>query len=372
MSTTQQDQRYQYAIDPKGNTTANKVLNFVGREKKVLELGCGPGAMTRYMREQLNCQITALEIDPERARLAEPYCDKLYVTNLESFDFKSEFAEQRFDVIVAADVLEHLQDPWRCLCSVRELLQPEGYIVVSIPNVAHNSVIAQLLVGRFSYQPQGLLDVTHLRFFTRRDIEALLLETGFFPEQWQQNLVPEHQTEFAVHWHTLPDPLKQTLSQAEDGQVYQYIVKALPSTEAAWLSRTREENSELQRKTEGLEQTLRTVSKEREEYIQAFHEARDLLEDKEAKIAEYAQAFHEARNTLEKKDKQINDLNESAHDVNKALNEVNLSLAEAHQKLHELELERTKLGAANDELVRMLKPLPVRAYWKLRRMLGKL
>jgi len=311
MSTIQQDQRYQYAIDPEGNSTANKVLNFVGREKTVLELGCGPGAMTRFMREQLDCRVTALELDPELARLAEPYCEKLYQADLESFDFTVTFANQNFDVAIAADVLEHLQDPWACLRQVRKVLKPTGFLVVSIPNIAHNAVIAQLLAGRFPYQSKGLLDYTHLRFFTRRDIETLLLETGFLPQVWQRNIVPESNTEFGAYWTSLPESLRAVLAHAEDGQVYQYIVKACPSTEAAWLTQVTAENKAYAERLTQLKNDLSIARKEREDYINAFHEARDLLDDKEKKITEYAQAFEQARKELQQREQQLDEVNQA-------------------------------------------------------------
>ena len=352
MSTTQQDQRYQYAIDPQGDSTANKVLNFVGQNKTVLELGCGPGAMTRFMREQLDCRITALEIDQKLAQMAEPYCEKLYQADLESFDFSDVFAEQRFDVVVAADVLEHLKNPWACLRHVRGLLKPDGYLIVSIPNIAHNTVIAQLLNGRFPYQTQGLLDHTHLRFFTRRDIEALLLETGFLPQVWQRNIVPEQKSEFGSQWMALPEPLRAALAHAEDGQVYQYIVKACPTTEAAWLAQISAENKSLQAKFSGLEEELRIASKAHNDYAKAFHEARD-------ELAEYVKAFGEAKTELEQRVTQQDE-------ANKAFNE-------AREAMARLEAERLQLEQERQELLYHLnharKPFIVRAWFKLQRLL---
>lgn len=356
MNATQHDQRYQYAIDLQGDSTANKVLNFVGHGKKVLELGCGPGAMTRVMRERLDCQVSALEIDPELAQLAEPYCEKLYLADLETFDFASTFANQRFDVAIAADVLEHLKDPWACLRQVREVLQPDGCLIVSIPNVAHNAIIAQLLAGRFPYQDKGLLDYTHLRFFTRRDIEALLLETGFLPQAWQRNIVPEHKTEFGASWSALPEPLQAALAHAEDGQVYQYIVQARPTTEAAWLAHISAENKSLQVKFAGLEDDLRIARKEREEYAQAFQQARDLLADKEKKIAEYAEAFEQARTELAQRVQECDD-------VNKAFNE-------ARDAIVRLEKERDALShQLSHQLALASQPLQRKVWRKLKQLL---
>jgi 2-polyprenyl-3-methyl-5-hydroxy-6-metoxy-1,4-benzoquinol methylase len=161
---------YSYAIDPQGDSTANKVMALVGSEKQVLELGCGPGSLTRFMKEYGRCSIVAVEFDPDLAKLAEPFCEQMIVADLETLNVAAAFPEQRFDVIVAADVLEHLRDPWSCLKKIRSVLKPEGYLVVSVPNVTHNALIAQMLQGRFAYADKGLLDRTHLRFFARPDL----------------------------------------------------------------------------------------------------------------------------------------------------------------------------------------------------------
>ena len=294
--------RYSYGIDPQGDSTANKVLNLVGRNKRVLELGCGPGMMTRYLREQLDCRVTAVEFDAELAKQAEPYCERLIVADLETLDYAASFAADadadKFDVIIAADVLEHLRDPWACLRQLRPLLTDTGYLVVSIPNIAHNVIIGQLLAGRFPYQEQGLLDRTHLRFFARRDIEDLLFSTGFMPEVWQRTLTAETASEFAGAWLQLPQALRDAVAQAEDGQVYQFIVKAFPTTEAAWLEQNRRRLAELSAEREELKGKLHQTEAKLEEYAKAFHEARDLLQEREKAVAEYAQAQEQAKATI--------------------------------------------------------------------------
>ena len=97
---------------------------------------------------------------------------------------------EAFDVVVAADVLEHLPDPGRALDLLRPLVKPGGLLLVSLPNVANVTVRLALLFGRFSYTPRGLLDASHLRFFTRRTGHALLVEHGFRVETVRPTAMP--------------------------------------------------------------------------------------------------------------------------------------------------------------------------------------
>ena len=139
---------------------------MVGSDKRVLELGCATGSVTKVLAQH-GC-VTAVEIDPEAAQLAKEWTDEIIVGDLDTIDLRAALGEAEFDVIVAADVLEHLKDPARCLLACVERLASGGEVVLSIPNVAHVDLRLALLRGEFQYRPLGLLDESHLRFFTRR------------------------------------------------------------------------------------------------------------------------------------------------------------------------------------------------------------
>ncbi|MDO8671586.1 MAG: class I SAM-dependent methyltransferase [Dehalococcoidia bacterium] len=160
------------------NNTHGKVLGLVGSGKRVLEIGCATGYMTRQMIVSQRCEVTALEVDPEAARLAREVGATVLTGDVEK-DGLLEQLEGRFDVIVLADVLEHLREPWTLLNRLKSVLVPGGHLIVSAPNVAHWTVRTRLLLGRFEYGEKGILDSNHLQFFTSRSIVRLITGSGY-------------------------------------------------------------------------------------------------------------------------------------------------------------------------------------------------
>ena len=142
----------------------------------VLDLGSGAGLLARRIRA--HCRYLAgIELDPEAAREGAQFFDQSVTGDL--LEGVSGPWLEPFDVIVAGDVLEHLPRPERLLALLRPLLARDGILMASIPNVANVTVRVSLALGRFSYTDRGLLDRTHLRFYTRRTARALLEESGF-------------------------------------------------------------------------------------------------------------------------------------------------------------------------------------------------
>ena len=149
---------------------------------RVLELGCSAGRLGQACREKFpGVHITGIEMDPQAAKIARTRLDKVIEAKLEDIDFAAEgIAPGSIDTFIAGDVLEHLYDPWRALTRVRPLLTPDAQVSVSIPNIRNLSVHAMLHnEGTWRYEGHGLLDITHIRFFTLRDVVQMMNETGF-------------------------------------------------------------------------------------------------------------------------------------------------------------------------------------------------
>ncbi|MDP2905761.1 MAG: class I SAM-dependent methyltransferase [Candidatus Omnitrophota bacterium] len=144
--------------------------------KKVLDVGCGPGKLGVALKLK-HCFSVGIEADKDLAEIARANYDELIVSDLEEFDGLA-YAHGYFDVIVFADILEHLSEPEKTLSMFRSYLAPEGYILVCMPNVANWQVRINLLFGRFDYSP-GILDGGHLRFFTQKSAMALIERAGY-------------------------------------------------------------------------------------------------------------------------------------------------------------------------------------------------
>lgn len=155
-----------------------KLLNLVGHNQRVLEVGPASGYMTKVLLEQLGCNVDCVEIDPAAAALAQAYSRRMVVGSIE--DPKTlEVLADNYEVAIFGDVLEHLVDPAKVVRTVREKLSARGRVIASIPNVAHWTIRLALLRGKFNYTETGLLDETHLRFFTLQTARSLFESAGY-------------------------------------------------------------------------------------------------------------------------------------------------------------------------------------------------
>jgi 2-polyprenyl-3-methyl-5-hydroxy-6-metoxy-1,4-benzoquinol methylase len=161
------------------------------RAGRVLEVGCGTGSTLRWLKATGRCNHAAgLELFDSAAQEARQYADEVVVGDAEKL-IDVAFQESSFDVILCLDVLEHMVDPWTFVAKAGRLLKSGGQLIASIPNVRHLSVVLPLaFAGRWRYGPQGLLDQTHLRFFTREGALALLSTEQLSVTQWLRNFPP--------------------------------------------------------------------------------------------------------------------------------------------------------------------------------------
>ena len=148
------------------------------RYGRVLECGCATGFLSRLIAENGGPDLVGVELDAEAAAEAARWCRRVVVADLKDPRWTGQVGE-RFDLVIFGDVLEHLADPAATLRAAREVLAPGGRVLVSLPNVAHWTVRAKLLLGRFDYRPTGIMDVTHLRFYTRRGALAMFADAGY-------------------------------------------------------------------------------------------------------------------------------------------------------------------------------------------------
>jgi len=154
--------------------------------KKVLDVGCGFGGLGGLLRKRRVENLYGIEINPSASVHLEKIYDQHWIGSVEDIQLPADLP--KFDCIIFADVLEHLIDPWATLRRYSDLLSEEGKIIASIPNVRNLGLIYGLLFkGTWTYSDSGLLDRTHLRFFTRTEIEVLFTKAGLRIEKIDVN-----------------------------------------------------------------------------------------------------------------------------------------------------------------------------------------
>jgi 2-polyprenyl-3-methyl-5-hydroxy-6-metoxy-1,4-benzoquinol methylase len=261
--------RYDLEIDVDSDSHQARIVRLVGTGKRVLELGCATGYMSRALRDR-RCQVVAVEIDAKAAERAAAFCERVLVGDLDRLELARDLGEDRFDVVVAADVLEHLKDPLATLRAVRSVLKPDGYLLASIPNIAHGSVRLALLSGHFPYSETGLLDHTHLRFYSRETMEKLIEEAGFAIVHLERHEVPLADSEVPYDPAKVPAELLQALAQDPEALTYQFIVVAYPMAQAGlnWIRRHRLDMNRAQeagrRAAADLQHQVQELAKEKE------------------------------------------------------------------------------------------------------------
>jgi 2-polyprenyl-3-methyl-5-hydroxy-6-metoxy-1,4-benzoquinol methylase len=211
------------------------IIELLGLDKRVLDVGCAVGNLAEVLAGR-GCRVTGIEIDPEAARQAEKHCERVIVGDVESLDLGAELDEADFDVIVFGDVLEHLKDPLQTLRRFKPFLQTEGYVIASIPNIAHGSVRLALMQGRFRYRSLGLLDDTHLRFFTRETVEQLFKDAGFLIADLRRTTRGVFDTEIEIDREQLPPEVLRLVEEDPEASTYQFVLSAYRFGEAGMLA----------------------------------------------------------------------------------------------------------------------------------------
>lgn len=188
----------------------------------VLEIGCGLGETLGYIKYRFaNADVHGIEIEPEVAKIGARKFD-IICGNIENMELAN---DSQYDYIIFADVLEHLVNPNKVLARMRAHLKDEGCILTSIPNIMNANVVYDLLHGSFTYQDAGILDRTHLRFFTKREILAMFAGEGYTVDHIAGIVsVTDSTKEHEEFFDGLLNLVGQELKQEFD--IYQYLVRA--------------------------------------------------------------------------------------------------------------------------------------------------
>jgi 2-polyprenyl-3-methyl-5-hydroxy-6-metoxy-1,4-benzoquinol methylase len=349
---------YESQVDPLRPNDAHGIsLQLVGQGKTVLELGAASGHVTKALKS-LNNIVTAVERDARFSKNLSEIADEVIITDLDWLDLRERLSGKKFEVVLAGDVLEHCSKPELVLLQIHDLLTPDGYVVISLPNIAHGDVRLSLLTGTFDYSDTGLLDRTHLRFFTRSSIYTFLSHSHFQVDAIFGSTASIGTTEFGPPKAGVPAEAIEFVQKDPDALVYQFIVKALPEKfERSTSTQVKPEHSGNAQVDEllaavclyqdAIAQSNVTNTRESQLLFDALSHVETLEEDFDTKLRELAISQHET-NLLQK------DLTASQHETNSLRQELNLLRVRNHEQEQDvirykqaMEIEITKRQEAN-------------------------
>ena len=209
------------------NSSYGKITSRISPGSCILECGCSSGYMTKWMKNNLNCDVSVIEIFKGPFDQAMNYASDGYCGDLMGDEWLQHFSGKSFDYILFADVLEHLSDPLSVMKKAVTLLKNDGKIIVSIPNIAHNDILAKLYTDRFDYTNRGLLDNTHIHFWGRNNLDSFFAEAGLDIVMIDGVICKTNRSEqFSGDNSDMDLRLYGLLLERELGEVYQYVIEA--------------------------------------------------------------------------------------------------------------------------------------------------
>ena len=216
------------ANDPQ--TSLGKIAAIISdKPKKIIDFGCAAGYFGQFLKEKTHSIVWGVEIDTSDAAKAQRKLDKVLVFNLEEKNWYKKFNNEKFDIAIFADVLEHLHNPENALENTKKILNKNGTIIISVPNVGHQSILLELIFDQWNYEKSGLLDNTHVKFFTKQNIVSLIQKSGLYVKsidstitQYPKDCIKKI---FNDHHKTLTPEVYKLLNQPEKKN-FQYIIEA--------------------------------------------------------------------------------------------------------------------------------------------------
>lgn len=220
--------KYNFDLNMSPGNSNSEILLNIKPNTKVLEIGCAHGRMTKYLKEILNCEVTIIEKDYTAGAVAMQWATRGFIGDefggdIEYPTFNICEIDNQFDYVIFADVLEHLHNPKEVLENVKPLLAANGSIWISIPNIAHNSVLIDLWNNKFEYREIGLLDNTHLRFFTESSLRKMIESIGLTIVKEINLRNPVELTEFKNSFDDVPEAIVDALKNRQFADIYQFV-----------------------------------------------------------------------------------------------------------------------------------------------------
>lgn len=199
----------------------------------VLDIGCGGGATGKLVKEKFpETRVIGIESNPHAAAHARQHLDDVLCASIDDVNLAEHVGNVAIGTVLLLDVLEHLYDPWRALTRIRGWLSPDTRILASVPNIRNLANLDELAAGRWTYGPNGVLDITHVRFFTKQTLRQMFEETGYTVLRMEPLTQPKWIDRHVVSRH--PGRLQtqhlsigfRDIDDLEDLYAFQYVVDA--------------------------------------------------------------------------------------------------------------------------------------------------
>lgn len=218
--------KYDYTLDM-NDPMLQFLLMQIEPQSTVLEFGPAMGRFTKYLKNELKCRVFIVEIDESGYQSAIQFAEKGVLGDITTANWDKDFSDISFDYILFLDVLEHLPSPEKSLARVLPLMKEDGKVFLSLPNIAYAGVTASLVHGVFRYRSTGILDDTHVRFFTYDNIVSMLNEAGLAPVVLRGYLNDLAHSEFTEEINSISPVLAEMLQDTPSGLVYEWFAIAV-------------------------------------------------------------------------------------------------------------------------------------------------
>jgi GT2 family glycosyltransferase/2-polyprenyl-3-methyl-5-hydroxy-6-metoxy-1,4-benzoquinol methylase/glycosyltransferase involved in cell wall biosynthesis len=221
---------YLRSIDANKQDSLSLIAGLIHPGQTILDMGMGSGALGQHLAQRFSVHADGVTLNPAEAELAKSWYRQVHIADLDAVSLADLFTPQCYDAIICADVLEHLKAPEHLLAQCAALLKPGGQLITSVPNVGYCGLLAELIQGEFRYRPEGLLDHTHLRFFTRQSLMRFFQKHGWEPLEVRCIECQLVDSEFKSQFDSLPPAVARHLLSMPDALTYQFVTTLRPAS----------------------------------------------------------------------------------------------------------------------------------------------
>ncbi|NJM18019.1 MAG: methyltransferase domain-containing protein [Richelia sp. RM2_1_2] len=354
------------------NSSLKKMLRLIGENKRVIDFGCATGYFARLLGNR-GCEVIGVEVNSKAAKIAEQYCKQVIVADLDFVSLNDilsgSILEEKFDIAVFGDILEHLRNPWKVLEETRNILNHQGYIIASIPNIAHGAIRLALLQGKFEYQPLGILDNTHLRFFTRKTVEQLFEDSGYIIDVIERTKLPIYSNSDlipGVEKTHFDKNVTQEIEQDEDADTLQFVVRGYPvsleSKYAALHKQYLEVNEQL-RQSQIQRHNLQIELQESQIQIQSTQTE---FEKTQIQLKQNQVQLEELQTQLQQTKIQVPEVENQLNSYRVKFQETQNQLQQIQQQWEDSQIKLQQAHSGWEHCQQIIKAMETSKFWKLR------